>query len=166
MKRATVKLVANIPRGLKILALIEGIGGLIGIGHLLLTPSILERISAASFFVALYALSMLAAWWLWNGEQRGITISKILWAGQIPGLVLGHLGWKFVSGLGVSLVFMFHELGFSATVAFEISQCLIQYPHVVSFEINFLAIGALVYLIRATRKLSWQVVDTGTSQKG
>jgi hypothetical protein len=159
MKRATMKLVANIPRGLKILALIEGIGGLVGIGHLFLTPSALERIGAASFFMVLYVVSMLAAWWLWNGEQRGITLSKTLWAGQIPGLILGHLGWKFISGLGVSLVFMFHDLGFSATVAFEISQCLIQYPRVVSFEINILAIGVLVYLIRATKTLSWQVVD-------
>jgi hypothetical protein len=160
MKRATMKLVANIPRGLKILALIEGIGGLVGIGRLLLTPSALERIGAASFFVVLYAVSMLAAWWLWNGEQRGITLSKILWAGQIPGLILGHLGWKFISGVGVSLVFMSHDMGFSATVAFEISQCLIQYSRVVSLEINILAIGALVYLIRTAKALSWQVVDT------
>ncbi len=163
MKRATMKLVANIPRGLKVIALIEGIGGLIGIGHIFLSPSTRERIGGASFFVVLYVISMAAAWWLWKGEQRGITLSKILWAGQIPGLILGHLGWKFISGIGVSLVFMFHDMGFSATMAFEISQCLIQYPRVVSLEINMLAIGVLVYLLRAAKTLSWQVIDTRRS---
>ncbi len=162
MKRTTMKLVAKIPRGFKILALIEGVGGVFGIGQIVLNPSTPRRIGAASVFFALYVVSILAGWWLWKGEQRGITISKILWAGQIPGLILWNMGWKFTSGLGVSLVFMFHDLGFSATVAFEISQCLLQYPHVVSLEVNILAISVLVYLIRATKKLSWHIIDTGT----
>jgi hypothetical protein len=70
MKQASMKLVANIHCGLKILALIEGIGGLVGIGLFLLTTSTLERIGAASFFVVLYVVSMLAAWWLWDGGHN------------------------------------------------------------------------------------------------
>ena len=163
MRQTTMKLVANIPPGLKILAVYEGLGGVVGIGRLLVFPPAQTRIGALSFFCVLYGVSMLAGWWLWKGEQRGITLSKFLWAGQILGLIIGTMGWKFVSGLGVTLVFMFHGDGFSIHMALEMSRCLLQYPLVISLEINLAALLILMYVFRATKRLSWRVVEPGAS---
>ena len=163
MTNTSIKLVAQTTKWIKLLAAIEGIGGILGIGRMLIIPNVGGHIGTASVFATVYVIGILAGWWLWRGEERGFCLSKIIWAIQIPLLIIYHVGWKVTVGLGLPIVLSFGGHGFSADVLIETSTCLLHHPPQVTLGINLVAAVALRYLFRVARSVPWRIVESGAS---
>ena len=98
MINTTIRPVPHISRWIKLLAAIEGIGGILGIGRTLMLPNLKEELVVASFFGLVYGLGILAGWWLWKWERRGFFLSKLLWGVQIPIVMSSLVSWKVTIG--------------------------------------------------------------------
>ncbi len=155
MTNTTIRPVSPILRGIKLLAALEAIGGIWGIGQTLMLPNLKEQLVVASFFVLVYGLGILAGWWLWRWESRGFFLSKFLWAVQIPIVMSSFISWKFTLGFGVSIFLVFSGDSFTVGIWMETSTCLSHYPPQVILGINLVAILAVRYLFYVVQAVPW-----------
>jgi len=149
--------------GIKIVALLLLIGGVLGVGVSawldlgLLGSSQLQATSVVitGVFILLFGWAAWTGFELWRGRRQALWMAKVLYALQVPVFTFPGFTYELHTGLavrfmlfnGLNLNFNFH-LG--STFSFYIS------PEIqsVALGVNVVAVAALIYLDRRSRELS------------
>lgn len=163
MTNTTIRPVSHISKWIKLLAAIEGIGGILGIGRILMLPNLEEQLVVASFFGFVYGLGILAGWWLWRWERRGFFLSKLLWGVQIPIVMSSLVSWKVTVGFGIPIFLVFSRNRFTVGIWIETSNCLLHHPPQVLLGINLVAVLAVRYLFHVAQAVPWYIGESGSS---
>jgi len=150
----------------RLIALFEMIGGLVGIGSTLWVIILSSNVSFTSplifviiiVFIALYAICFTAGLLLWQGRRRGNILSRWVQVVQIPVFTIAGFSYKFIAGLGVLLggeetgfnfeFFLGSQMSFSGGGS-----------NVLSLGVNAIAIVILIYLL-STRN-TWKPIAAG-----
>lgn len=98
-------------RWLRLVAVFEMAGGAVGavgslywLGHALINTRVPFGFLASSLlFTVLFALSFIAGLYLWNGEKRGVVLSRWVQGLQVIQLGVGTFAFVFRSGLAIVL---------------------------------------------------------------
>ena len=154
----------NVPKVLKIIALLLIGGGIFGIVMILLeglqTPSQQSvNVFCAIVFAAVFGLCVLVGVRLWGGKPGGVRWAKILFAAQIPILSIPHyFAYEFYSGLTIR--FMLEQidtiLEFGFSFYFGAGMQFIISPEIqnLTLGINLVAVIVLLYLNKVAKSLS------------
>jgi len=144
----------------KLIAIIEIVGGAIGL--FIIVPviwGITSLLSSGTFSLAiagsilifvlgicLYILSVIAGVALWRNSRKGVTLSLIVQAVQIPSLVISGFIYSFISGLAMYLYLDFQS---GVWINFNISMFRIYLSSSNNgfvLGINVIALLAFIYL--------------------
>jgi len=100
----------------RMIAIYEMAGGIVGLGIIIfLIPSILASLNIFMILISIlaicgYILSFVAGLFLWKKMDKGITLSIICQAIQIPRFVIGSFSYLFISGLEFIIYFSLNNL--------------------------------------------------------
>lgn len=149
-------------RGLRqIIGLYELLTG--GFGTLFLVYSILLAGGGslpALVFLALYALTALAGWWLWKGRPAGVRLSIFAQAAQLVSLSARWIRFTFNAGLALWLhlgsagLRLDHGLGPQFNFGWATGWGPSWQPYPVAIGVNLVAMAILLYLLMGGRKSS------------
>lgn len=111
----------------RLIAVLEMGGGIIGVlaSIMYLEGSNFQLLGllVAALFIGLYVLSIVAGWYLWKNAPRGLSLSMLVQALQIPQIMVPGLTYFFVSGLAISISVSldyetFKNIGFNPNIQF------------------------------------------------
>lgn len=152
----------KIRKWVRIFALVQAIGGILGIGNYLYMfgPQIVSgQVPVINLVLFLIALSMFAAtawvgWKYWRTEEDKNGLWSFLLGLQIPAFNIAGFGYEFYSGFTVPLGLARERFGISANLASNVA--LLWKPQNTTFHltVNLAAIFMLVLLGRATKEKS------------
>ena len=100
----------------RIIAVYEMAGGIIGLGLVIfLIPAILASLNVWMILISIFAvcgyiLSFVAGLFLWKKMEKGIILSIICQAIQIPRFIIGSFSYLFISGLEFIIYFSLNNL--------------------------------------------------------
>jgi hypothetical protein len=146
--------------GLRILACLLMLGGVLGIGlAFILAYQFLQvhwiYLFLVAGFMALFGWSALTGFRLWRGERRGWKWATILFALQVPVLTVPGLAYEYYTGLAIKLmggkVGASFSLGLGANAKFYLDTRITD----MVYGVNLFALGAVIYLVmkRPNRQL-------------
>ena len=138
--------------GVRFLAVLLGVGGLLGIGlGLYLGYQYLQQhwifIFLVAAFLAVFAWSTLAGARLWRGDERGWKWAIILFVAQIPVLTVPGFSYEFYTGLAIKLLGGNVENNFPLGFGTSINVYLDVRINDLIYGVNLFALGAAVYLL-------------------
>lgn len=163
-------MINHLPKGiiknLKVLAIYQIIGGLLGL--IIVTFRIIQIQTFTPFVIlllaiafGLYIFSLLSGWLLWNQYTAGVQCSLINQYLQIVQFAIGGFAYMYVSGghfsLGVDLTYSYQVLfnfGIFSTFQFEV----FAQASTVQLSFNFVAILLVVFLTHVKRDMEEEAV--------
>lgn len=153
---------AKIRKWVKFFALVQALGGILGIGKYLymLAPKIVSgQVSVINLALLLIAFSMLAGtawvgWRYWRNEEDKNGLWKILLGLQIPAFNVAGFGYEFYSGFTIPLGFAEEQLGVSAKLGSNVALFWTSQNTTFHLTINLAAIVMLGLLGKANKKKS------------
>ena len=143
--------------GIKLIALVEIIGGLVGIGVTLfygLQSELNILLMVINIvFIGLYVYSLLAGIWLWRQQHKGLINSIILQSLQIPVIAIPYFTYEFFSGLSFKLGIEFGTtMNIALNYAFELGSrwgfTLLPGASNIGLNINVIALLFLMSLLK------------------
>lgn len=148
--------------GMKLVALLLMVGGVVGIGvgvWLDIKLLMSSQISAFSVTTAIIGVFILLYGWavwtgidLWKGRRRALTFAQILFGMQIPVLTIPGFSYEFHTGLTVLITILSGlRLNFNFNIGSSFSFYISSQVHGVAIGINLVALLVLIYLIRISR---------------
>jgi len=153
----------NVKYGARIIAVFLVAGGLLGIVGLVMMHFHLAHyhqslpVISSVVSVALFAWGILTGIALWRAMPRGFSWAKILFALQVPVFHVARLTYEFSTGFSFRVMvgntnrYIGGDIG--SSLNFDVSPQSLGFM----FGINFVAVIALVYLIRASRPASTRI---------
>ncbi len=160
--------ILKIHKWVRIFALVQVIGGVLGIGNYLFTygPQIISgQVAVINLFLLMIILLMFAAtvwagWIYWKTEQDKNGLWRLLLGLQIPAFNIAGFGYEFYSGFTVPLGLADERFGISVNLASNIA--LLWNPQNTNFHLtaNLSAIVILALLSQTISESSKVAVPT------
>ena len=138
-------------RGVRFLALLLVVGGLVGIGtsvfmgYGFLPQHWVYGVIVAAFLV-LFVWSLIVGVRLWRGDPRGIKWSKILFSCQVPILTVPGFSYEYFTGVSIKIVGGEVDSNVALNLGAGAEFFLDTRITSLVFGINIFAVLALVYL--------------------
>lgn len=140
-------------KGVRFLALLLGLGGLLGVGIVLIMAyQLLQQhwiyIVIVAGFMAVFVWCTLTSVRLWRGDPRGWKWALILFIAQIPVLTVPGFSYEFYTGFAIKAVGGNVDDNFPINLGSSIDLYLDTRITDLIYGINLFALAAAIYLFR------------------
>lgn len=158
-------------KGVRFLALVLGLGGLLGVGlAFYMGYTFLQQHWVYAFlvgaFIAVFVWCSVTAARLWRGDPSGWKWALILFAAQIPVLTVPGLSYEFYTGLAIKIVGGNVEDHFPIGLGTNINAYLDVRITDLVYGINLFALGAVIYLLRKKPNKALQSTGLASGSAG